>query len=37
MGIKKQLEGKWQPEEFCFHAEESAEHPGEPTCVDRRR
>jgi hypothetical protein len=38
MAFEKQLlEGEWQSEEFPFHAEESAQHPGEAICVEGRK
>jgi hypothetical protein len=34
LGRQQHLEGSWQFEEFCFHAEESAQHPGKEICVE---
>jgi hypothetical protein len=33
---KSKVQGGSQSEEFCFHAEESAQHPDEEICVEGR-
>jgi hypothetical protein len=33
--FKQHFEGGLQSEEFCFHAEESAQLPGEEVCFER--